>query len=186
MKRNYWPLFFIGIFSFVFAMIIWTIMQASKVPVNKDETFLSSYHDVDENYNKIVLSNAQFENKYDFKITINKKEFGLDFNDMFLAQRVIEKVSTHKDIFVHGENKIFITIKDKQSGQDVENFEIKLRISRPTSHDKTLDFTKKDFTLEDNSNILNVDLPLKGNWNITGQVQIGSDIGYFYLKSNAI
>lgn len=186
MKRNYWPLFFIGIFSFVFAMIIWTIMQATKVPVNKDETFMSSYHDVDENYNNIVSSNQEFEKKYDFILKVNEKEFGLNFNDMFLAQRVIEKESKHKDIFLHGANKIYLNIKDKATNKIVENFEIKLRISRPTSHDKTMDFTKKDFILEESTHLLNVELPLKGNWNITGQVKIGSDIGYFYLKSNAI
>ncbi|WP_421715914.1 hypothetical protein [Arcobacter arenosus] len=177
MKRNYWPLFFIGIFSFVFAMIVWTIMSASKVPVNKDETFLTSYQDVDNNYNKIVHSNENFENKYDFKLSVNGKQFGLVYKDMFLAQRVIEKVSKHKDIFNFGtKNEVNITVSDKKTGKNIENFDVKLRISRPTNHDATMDFNEKQFK---------VDLPLKGNWNITGQVKVADDIGYFYIKSNA-
>jgi len=176
MKRNYWPLFFIGIFSFVFAMIVWTIMSASKVPVNNDEAFLTSYQDVDNNYNKIVLSNQNFEKKYDFKLSVNGKKFGLVYTDMFLAQRVIEKVSKHKDIFSFGSNELKVTITDKKTGKTIEDFDIKLRISRPTNHDATMDFNEKEFK---------VNLPLKGNWNITGQVKVADDIGYFYIKSNA-
>lgn len=186
MNRNYWPLFFIGIFSLSFGMIIWTIMSASKVPVNKDETFMSTYHDVDTNYNKIVASNNIFENKYDFKLTVNKKDFGLVYKDMFLAQRVIEEKSNHKDIFKLGSNKISLEITDKKSGKKIENIDIKLRVSRPTSHDKTLDFTNENFTFDNSIHIANVDLTLKGNWNITGQIKIENDTGYFYIKSNAI
>ncbi len=176
MKRNYWPLFFIGIFSFVFAMIVWTVMSASKVPVNKDESFLSSYQYVDNNYNKIVHSNQNFEKKYDFKLTVNGKEFGLVYKDVFLAQRVIEKVSKHKDIFNFGSNELKVNLTDKNTGKIIEDFDVKLRISRPTNHDATIDFDEKQFK---------VDLPLKGNWNITGQVKVSDDIGYFYIKSNA-
>ena len=64
MKRNYWPLLFIGIFTFTFGMIIWTIMSAVKTPVNEDMSFLKKYQDVDENYNKLMTSNLNFKNKY--------------------------------------------------------------------------------------------------------------------------
>lgn len=186
MKRNYWPLFFIGIFSFVFAMIVWTIMSASKVPINKDETFMSSYYDVDQNYNKIVASNFNFEKKYDFKLTINNNEFPLTFNDMFLAQRVIEEKSNHKDIFKLGQNEIKFSVKDRINGNQIDSLDIKIRVSRPTSHDNTQDYTIDNFIKENAIYKLNTNLPLKGNWNITGQVKIGNDIGYFYIKSNAI
>ncbi|XPV82171.1 MAG: hypothetical protein ACNI22_16750 [Halarcobacter sp.] len=74
MKRNYWPLFFIGIFSFTFGMIVWTIYSAVNTPVHEDETFLKSYHELDEDFNDIVKSNQQFLSKYNFKIYINKKK----------------------------------------------------------------------------------------------------------------
>lgn len=186
MKRNYWPLLFIGLFSFAFGMIVWTINSAIKVPIQKDETFLSSYHDVDRDYNKIVESNRNFEKKFNFLIKINEKEFGLDFKDMFLAQRAIEKKSLHKGAFKLGQNSIYISVNENESKQLIKNVQIKLRLSRPTNHSNTLDFTEKDFTTKDGINRLNVDLPLKGNWNITGQIIIGNDTGYFYIKSNAI
>lgn len=186
MKRNYWPLFFIGIFSFVFSMIIWTIYSASQVPVHKDETFLSTYHDVDTNYNKFINSNNEFNKKFDLKVKINDKDFGLVFKDMFLGQRVIEKKSNHRDIFSLGKNSIVVSIEEKNSKQLIKNIDIELRVSRPTNHDNTMDFTQADFKTENGVNSLNVDLPLKGNWNITGQFKVGNDIGYFYIKSNAI
>ena len=53
MKRNYWPLLFIGIFTFTLGMIIWTIKSAVSVPVIEDNSFMKKYQDVDENYNNI-------------------------------------------------------------------------------------------------------------------------------------
>lgn len=186
MKRNYWPLLFIAIFSFSFGMIIWTIKSAVKVPVHNDETFMSTYHDVDRDYNKIVESNNNFQKKFKLNLKINQKEFDLVYKDMFLAQRVIEEKSTHKDIFKLENNKILVSVKEKNSGQLIKNIKIKLRLSRPTNHGSTMDFTEESFKTEEGINSLKVDLPLKGNWNITGQIIIGKDIGYFYIKSNAI
>ena len=113
MKRNYWPLFFIGIFSFVFSMIIWTIMSASKVPVIEDHSFMKKYQDVDENYNKMMDSNALFLSKYNFELSINDKIFGLTTDDIKLAQRVVEKYSQHKNILKVGQNNLNCICFDK-------------------------------------------------------------------------
>lgn len=185
MKRNYWPLLFISIFSFTLGMIIWTIMSAIKVPVHEDEAFLISYHDLDRDFNDVVESNNKFKAKYDFKILINKKEFDLVMSDMFLSQRAIEKKSKHKDIFNKGKNIISISVKDK-NGIVQNNIEISLRISRATNHNNTMDFTDNEFKSSNNKFDLEVDLPLKGNWNVTGNFKIGSDMGYIFIKSNAI
>lgn len=185
-KRNYWPLLFIGIFSFTFSMIIWTIMSATKVPVHEDETFFMKYHDLKENYNSVVESNQIFNSKYDFKIDINNNELPLIIKDMFLGQRVIEEKSQHKDIFVNGKNIISITIKDKTAKKIIEASDISFRVSRPTNHNHTMDFLNKDFKVENGKNILELDLPLKGNWNITATFKVNDDIGYLYIKSNAI
>lgn len=185
MKRNYWPVLFIGIFSFTFGMIVWTIISATKTPVHEDETFLQSYHDLDKNFNEVIFSNKKFNNKYNFKIDINKREFGLIINDMFLSQRVLEEKSNHKGIFINGKNKIKISIEDK-NGNSVKDIDILLRVTRPTNHNNTTDFTNKDAQKIEASYLLDIDLPLKGNWNITATFKVNEDIGYFYIKSNAI
>jgi len=186
MKRNYWPLLFIGLFSFSFGMIVWTIYSAVQVPVHEDETFLTSYHDLDYNFNKVAISNQNFEKKFDLKLKINEKDFALTYKDMFLGQRVIEKKSAHKDIFNFGKNNIIVSVEEKNSKQLIKNVKIKLRLSKPTNHSSTMDFTEEDFKSEKGINTLITDLPFKGNWNITGQITVGKDIGYFYIKSNAI
>lgn len=186
MKRNYWPLLFIGIFAFTFAMIVWTVRSAIQVPVNEDKAFLKSYHEMDRDFNKIVISNTKFSDKFDFNIKINKKDFSLVIDDMFLAQRAIEEKSDHKDTFTHGKNSLEILIKDKKNGNVVKNVDISFRISRPTNHNNTMDFTNKDFKLTDDGYLLDTNLPLKGNWNATGSFKVGDYIGYFYIKSNAI
>jgi hypothetical protein len=185
MKRNYWPLLFIGIFSFTFAMIVWTVYSAVQTPVHEDESFLKRYHDLDREFNDVVMSNTKFNSKYDFNIRINKKDLPLIISDIYLSQRALEEKSNHKDIFINGKNNIVINVKDK-IGVKQKNIEISLRVSRPTNHNNTMDFINKDFVLTDDKYNLNVELPLKGNWNITGTFKIGSDIGYLFIKSNAI
>lgn len=186
MKRNYWPIFFIGIFSFTFGMIVWTIYSATQVPVHEDEAFLKSYHDLDRDFNEIVISNEKFLKKYDFDIKINERNFDLVISDIFLSQRVLEEKSKHKNIFINGNNKISIKIKDKNSNNFIKNSVISFRISRPTNHNSTMDFMNKDFKIVDEKYDLDVKLPLKGNWNITATFKIENDIGYLYIKSNAI
>ena len=54
MKRNYWPIFFIGIFTFVFSMIVWTVKSAVSLPVIENHSFMKKYQDVDKDYNDIL------------------------------------------------------------------------------------------------------------------------------------
>lgn len=185
MKRNYWPLFFIAVFSLAFSMIVWTIYSATKVPVHEDQTFLKSYQDLKDNFNDVVTANEEFNKKYDFKIKINEKELALIMNDLFLAQRVIEKKSQHKDIFKKGLNKIVLSIVDKKSLKQIEDVDINFRISRPTNHKNTMDFTNENFKNIKGLKVLNANLPLKGNWNITATFKVANDTGYLYIKSNA-
>jgi len=185
-KRNYWPLFFIGIFSFVFMMIIWTIYSASQVPVYQDESFLSTYHDVDRDYNKIALSNVEFEKKYDFELIINGKAFPLTFKDMFLAQRVIELKSEHKDIFRVGKNIINLRITEKNSDKVLKDLDAELMIAVPTNNNYVVNLNSKNFTYSNDLHKAVFELPYKGNWNITGRFKVNKDLGYFFIKSNAI
>lgn len=184
-KRNYWPLFFIGIFSFTFAMIVWTIYSAVKVPVHEDQAFLKSYHDLDKDYNTIVESNKAFNDKYTFELTINEKTFALVNEDMFLSQRVLEEKSQHKNILYVGQNSATLVIRDKHTQAIVPNTKIAFRVSRPTNHHNTMDFDDVQFQADNGIRRMMFNLPLKGNWNITATFTIDKDVGYFYIKSNA-
>jgi len=184
-KRNLWPLLFIGIFTFTFLMIVWTIYSAVNTPVHEDETFLKKYQDLDEHYNDVVDSNNRFLSKYNFKIVFNdNKEFSLVIDDIFKAQRVIEKLSTHKNSFVKGKNKVAIKVVNK-IGKSIDDLQINFRISRPTNHKYTMDFKTEDFKFIDGEYVTYLNLPLKGNWNVTANFKVLDDMGYLYIKSNA-
>lgn len=185
MKRNYWPLLFIGIFSFTFGMIVWTIMSAIKVPVNEDEAFLTRYHNLDRDFNKIVNSNNNFTTKYDFDLTVNETSFPLELDDIFASQRVLEKKSNHKNVLNIGKNSLTLKVKDKNTNE-LKDVKIELRVTRATNHSNTMDFFNDSFKNNNNAYSVNFELPLKGNWNITGNFQVGEDKGYFYIKTNAI
>ncbi len=186
MKRNYWPLFFIGIFSFVFCMIIWTIYSAVNTPVHEDKTFLKSYHDMDKEYNNIVKSNNQFLSKYDFLITINENKFDLIFNDMFLSQRVIEEKSNHKNIFKLGNNTIVVQIKEKTTNKIIDDIKMEFSIYKPTNDNNNIEFNNDNINSINGNSKFEFKLPLKGNWNISGVFKVKNDTGYFFVKSNAI
>lgn len=181
-KRNFWPLLFIAIFGFTFSMIVWTIISAVNTPVHEDKSFLSTYHNVDGDYNDIVASNENFAKKYNIKIRINEKEFdGLNINDVFLSQRVIDNKSMHKDIFKKGTNNISFELSDK-SGLKINNAKINFKVTRTTNSYSDIDISNNE-----NKNYSFIfELPKEGNWNITGTIDIDDgEKGYFYIKSNA-
>lgn len=185
MKRNYWPLFFISIFSFTLGMIIWTISSAIKVPVQEDESFLVSYHDLDRDFNNIVASNEKFLKKYDFTLSVNDRDFPLIIKDIFASQRVLEEKSKHKRVLNIGKNTIVLKVKDKKTNE-LKDIKISLRVTRSTNHSNTMDFYNENFVKTNGAYNLGLDLPLKGNWNITGNFEVDSDKGYFYIKTSAL
>ena len=185
MKRNYWPLLFIGIFSFTFGMIVWTIMSAVKLPVNEDESFLKSYQDVDVNYNKMMYSNKSFNEKYELKLVINSKEFGLTTEDIKYSQRVLEKKSKHKDVLKKGDNNLSLKIIDKKTNE-VKNAEVTLKVTKSSTSKLDIILLTKDFINQNDNLVTKFNLPEENNWNITGSFEIDGEIGYIYIKTNAI
>ena len=178
-KRNFWPVFFVGLFGFGITMITWTIVSAVNTPVFEDETFLSSYQNVDENYNKIVESNKQFKTKYDVEFNLNGNKFPLIISDIFLSQRVLEENPTHKDYFVVGSNNLLVNITDKK-GNIVDGL-INFRVTKAIQNKYDINISNK----ESKATSFDFNVPNPGNWNLTGTIDIGNDKGYFFIKSNA-
>lgn len=185
MKRNYWPLFFIGIFSFVFSMIIWTIMSATSVPIIEDRSFMKKYQDVDEHYNEMMDSNKLFLSKYDFELILNDKKFPLTTEDIRYSQRVMEKISQHKNSLKIGQNGIKITVLDKIT-QNKKDVNIELVVSKAIANDADLILKNENF--QNNNGVYNSLFELKeeNNWIITGSFMVDGIVGYIYIKTNAI
>ncbi len=185
MKRNYWPLFFIGIFSFVFSMIIWTIMSATSVPIIEDRSFMKKYQDVDEHYNEMMDSNKLFLSKYDFELILNDKKFPLTTEDIRYSQRVMEKISQHKNSLKIGQNSIKITVLDKIT-QNKKDVNIELVVSKAIANDADLILKNKNFENKDKVYNSTFELKEENNWIITGSFIVDGITGYIYIKTNAI
>ena len=185
-KRNYWPLLFIGIFVFTLGMIVYTISSAVKTPVHEDESFLISYHNMDANYNEIIESNKDFNKEFTFELIINSNSLALDTQDIYYSQRVLEKKSQHKDIYKKGNNKLSFVILNKD-GIVQNDLIIEFSITKATNNNSNLNFKTKDLEYKNNTYSTMFEIPIEGNYNITGYVQtVSGKRGYFYIKSNAI
>jgi hypothetical protein len=185
MKRNYWPLFFIGIFGFTFAMIIWTIKSAVSVPIVEDKSFMKKYQDVDNNYNEMMDSNKLFSSKYDFELTLNDKVFPLTTEDIKYSQRVIEKISQHKDILKVAQNDMKIIISDKIT-KEKKDATIELVITKVMSNDSDVILKNENFQNSNGVNRSTFELKEANNWIITGSFTVDGIVGYIYIKTNAI
>jgi hypothetical protein len=181
MRKEYVYALFIIKFLLGLALIYWTIAttMSSDVGTDDDNAFLSTYKDVDFNFNKIHQSNQEFSKKYNIKFDFNGYEIvGLSIEDVFLAQRAIQARETRKDMLQIGQNNFAVYIQDKQ-GNEINSKDVKILISRATNNEQNINLKLS------NEDTTSFQLDALGGWNITGTVEVGEDIGYFYIKTNA-
>ncbi len=181
-KYHFWLAFFFFIFGITFAMIVWTVKSAVNTPVYDDRSFMTSYQDVDDNFNKMVISNAKFNDTYHTEVTINGRKVGMEFSDLLYGQRSLEKKSTNQNMLLNGNNEISLTIVDKKSNTPVYNAKIEFQITRAI--EDMYDINLNAFKLEKDIYTTTAKIERAGNWNIIGKITIGDDIGYLYIKTN--
>lgn len=182
-KYHWWLLFFFSIFGFTFAMIIWTIMSASKVDIHEEQSFMSSYQNVDDNFNNMMISNANFAQKYNVKLLFNENEIEVSVQDIFLAQRALEAKSTNKNLLKVGLNTIAVFITDK-NGNNIQNVKVKMLLTRSTTNHN--DIIIETFAQNGSTYQSQADITVEGNWNITGTISVNDDNAYFYIKTKSI
>jgi len=179
-KYHLWLAFFFFIFGITFAMIIWTVKSAVNTPVYEDRSFMTSYQDVDDNFNKMVISNAKFNEKYHTEVTINDRIVGMEFSDLLYGQRSLEKKSHNQNMLLIGENRVSISILEKDN-KVIENAKIEFQITRAI--EDMYDINLDSFSFENGIYVATTKIERVGNWNIIGKVTIGEDIGYLYIKT---
>ena len=179
-KYHFWLAFFFFIFGMTFSMIVWTVKSAVNTPVYEDRSFMTSYQDVDDNFNKMVISNAKFNNKYHTEVNINGRKVGMEFSDLLYGQRSLEKKSNNQNILNIGDNSLIISIVDKNN-KSISNAKIEFQITRAI--EDMYDINLASFKFENNSYSSMAKIEKAGYWNIIGKVTIGEDIGYLYIKT---
>jgi len=178
-NQIYFEIWFIGLGTL--GMIIWTTVMAMKAGAGLDEdsAFLSNYHTVDKDFNKIVAANKSFESKYNVKFIFNDKEItGLTYKDIYLGQRAIAKRKIRKNLINIGKNSLTVFIQDKK-GKSVDNKTVDLLLTQAITHDNDINLKFK------NSSKKEFDVEALGYWNITGVIEVDDQKGYFYIKTNA-
>ena len=181
-KYHFWLVFFFVIFGFTFSMIVWTVKSAINTPVYKDKSFLNSYHNVDDNFNKMMAQNHRFNLLYDVKVKINEKTIGMEIKDAFLGQRSLEKQSNNQNMLKVGINTLSISIRDKKSQEVVSDANLTFQITRAIVDKYDIDLDK--FIYENGVYKTTAKINKAGNWDIQGIIKVAKDIGYFYIKTN--
>ncbi len=158
-KRNFWP------YGIVISIIFVAIMCADMVrialanPVQMDDYYLSDYHDVDENINKIIELKSKFDKKY--SIDVNFKKF------------------TSKN------NEIRIKITDKINKSDIKNAKIQLLVTRPDV--STFDKKPKFKGIEDGYYVFEpFDVQKKGRWQIMVKIDVDKLASFTKLETYAV
>lgn len=172
---------FILKFMLSIALIFWTVYMTLQSDVGKDDdnAFLSNQHDVDDNYNKIMEQNNEFNSKYNVKFVFNDEEIiGLSHSDIYLSQRVIKERKIRKNMLHIGKNSVKVYIQDKNANE-IKESKVDILVTKNTTHaeDVTLNLTNeisKEFEIQS-----------FGYWNITGTVEVNGSKGSFYIKTNA-
>lgn len=172
---------FILKFMLSIALIFWTVYMTLQSDVGKDDdnAFLSNQHDIDDNYNKIIEQNNEFNSKYNVKFVFNDEEIiGLSHSDIYLSQRVIKERKIRKNMLHIGKNSVKVYIQDKNANE-IKGSKIDILVTKNTTHaeDVTLNLTNeisKEFEIQS-----------FGYWNITGTVEVNGSKGSFYIKTNA-
>ena len=185
MKRNYWPIFFILIFGFTFSMIVWTIKSASSISLAPDKSFMKKYQDVDAHFNEMMESNKLFLSKYNFEMLLNDNKFPLTTDDIKYSQRVLEKISLHRNNLRVGQNNIQIVVTDKLTNEK-KDLKVELVISKSISDDSDLILKNENFKNDNKTYSSDFKLNDAHNWIITGSFEVDGITGYIYIKTNAI
>ena len=180
-KYHLWLAFFFFIFGMTFSMIVWTVKSAVNTPVYEDRSFMTSYQDVDENYNQMLLSNAKFNAKYSCNVKINGKRMGMELSDLLYGQRSLEKMSKNQKLLVLGENKISLSIVDKKTSKAIKSAKVEFQITRAIEN--MLDLNLNNFKCIDDIYAASANITKDGYWNIIGKVTVGDNSGYFYIKT---
>jgi len=151
-----WP-YAIGIsIILIFGACVGTIVVASKLPVEKSDTYMMGYHEADAKANELINARIAFNKKY--KIEYINNGISVD------ATRLEYKLT---DI----------------NNNPIDNAEIIAVFTRPNKLE--FDQKLNKFSVENGVYTFeNVTLPLEGRWDIMAKVTIGENQRFYNVKAD--
>lgn len=181
-KRTVYTLF-VAKFVFSLAMIFWTIKMTLGAGVGTDDenTFMTYYQDVDDNYNQLMEANQKFEEKYRIEFMLNDFSLNrLDIDDIYFSQRVIRDRKVRKNLLNLGENKLNVKVFDRATNKQITDYNTDIIFTMPSTHKHNQEFNMK------NSDTSTITIDQKTFWNIMGKINIQNHTGQFFIKTNAL
>jgi len=151
-----WPYTIAFLIIMVFGFCVATIMIANTLPVEKSDSFMSYYQDVDNNANKLIQAR-------------------IDFNKKYNIEYISDKINAKGTVF-----RYKITDLDLNP---VNGAKIKLIITRPNKHKYDIELDNPRF--ENGVYIFpNTILPKEGRWDIMAKINIGELQRFYNFKTD--
>lgn len=170
-QNRFWFLFVMTILGFGISMVIWTVKQASSVPVHESNNYMLKYQMADMNINEIMELEAKFQEKYLIEIK-NTELIKLEEN----RQNTNAKRAQSTPIKLHtGLNSFTYSITEER--RNVKNAKVTFLLTRPHSRDD--DHLEENIPFKDGYyKTTAVELTKKGRYTLQLKVEIDGLIGY--------
>jgi len=170
-QNIFWFLFVMLILGFGITMIIWTVKQASSVPVHESNNYMLKYQMADMNINQIMALEEKFNAKY--RIEIQDTQF-IELKES--QQNSNAKRAQGKPIKLHaGANSFSYGITEGK--KSVDNAKVTFLLTRPHTRDD--DYLEENLTFKDNLyRTKTLDLTKKGRYTLQLKVEIDGLVGY--------
>jgi len=171
-QNRLWFAIVMGMLAFGIGMVIWTVKQATSLPVQESNDFMLKYQQADININSIMENKAKFDAKYIIELQ-NGELITLDEE----YQNTNSKRKQEKPVkLTMGDNVFSYAIKDKH-GENIKNAQFTFLLTRP--------FTRTEDKKEDNVTISNglyvtkaFQLKNKGRYTLQVKATIDGLTGY--------
>ena len=168
-KKTYWPHMIVGFLFLGLGLGFWTIKSASTVPVERENAYMMSYQDADENINEILASQEKFNQNYSIKI-LDTKIIQVE-KDKNSRKSFVDPIGLQK-----GENQFRYIVVDK-NGQIVKSANVSFMLTRTHT-----DIDDRKF---DKINIINsayqtpkINITKPGRYTLVLRVNIGKTTGF--------
>jgi len=146
-----WPYAISISIIFIFGACVATIIVATKLPVEKSDTYMMGYHQADANANELINARIAFDKKYKIEYLTD----GLSVNNSIVSYRVTDLNSNPVN---NAKVKVVVTRPNSRK------FDIELENPSANNGVYTFSATK---------------LPLEGRWDIMAKVNV-DDLQRFY------
>jgi len=151
-----WPYAIGGSIILVFGFCVATIVVASKLPVEKSDTYMMDYHEADADANKLIKERIAFDAKYKVEYITD----GLSQESSVLKYRVTDL-----------------------SGQPVNKAKLKVIITRPNNHKHDQELLNP--SIENGVyTFSSVKLAEPGRWDVMAKVNVDDLQRYYNVKAD--